>query len=49
MPAKCWMAPEMPAATYSCGATILPVCPTCQSLPAPTDLLADRNFLVSVT
>lgn len=25
MPAKCWMAPEMPRAMYSCGATTLPV------------------------
>jgi hypothetical protein len=32
MPARCWIAPEMPAAMYSCGATILPVWPTCQSL-----------------
>ena len=28
MPARCWMAPEMPAATYSCGETVLPVWPT---------------------
>ena len=28
MPARCWMAPEMPLATYSCGETVLPVCPT---------------------
>ena len=28
IPARCWMAPEMPAATYSCGETVLPVCPT---------------------
>ncbi|KAG0956967.1 hypothetical protein G6F31_012550 [Rhizopus arrhizus] len=34
MPARCWMAPEIPTATYSAGATILPVCPTCQSLGA---------------
>src|SRR3989344_3566873 len=34
MPAKCWMAPEIPAAMYSCGATNLPVWPTCQSLGA---------------
>src|SRR5687767_7141263 len=27
MPARCWMAPEMPLATYSCGETVLPVCP----------------------
>src|SRR5690606_26653047 len=25
MPARCWIAPEMPTAIYSCGATILPV------------------------
>src|SRR6185436_12291703 len=39
MPARCWMAPEMPTAMYSSGATILPVCPTCQSFgtnPAST-------------
>ena len=35
IPAKCWIAPEMPAAAmYSCGATILPVWPTCKSLGA---------------
>ena len=28
MPAKCWMAPEMPMAKYTSGATILPVWPT---------------------
>ena len=28
IPARCWIAPEMPMAMYSCGATILPVCPT---------------------
>src|SRR5687767_5824137 len=27
MPARCWMAPEMPLATYSWGETVLPVCP----------------------
>jgi hypothetical protein len=27
MPARCWMAPLMPQAMYSCGATILPVWP----------------------
>ncbi|MCY1298819.1 hypothetical protein D9M68_774760 [compost metagenome] len=39
MPARCWMAPEMPTAMYSCGATILPVWPTCMSFgtkPAST-------------
>ena len=39
MPARCWIAPEMPTAMYSCGATILPVWPTCQSFgtkPAST-------------
>ena len=25
MPARCWMAPEMPTATYSSGAMIFPV------------------------
>ena len=34
IPTQCWMAPEMPQAMYSCGATILPVCPTCRWLGA---------------
>ena len=25
MPARCWIAPEMPSAMYSCGDTVLPV------------------------
>ena len=29
MPARCWMAPEIPRAMYRSGATTLPVCPTC--------------------
>src|SRR5437867_4029664 len=28
MPARCWMAPLMPQATYSVGETVLPVWPT---------------------
>lgn len=28
IPARCWMAPEMPSAMYSCGETVLPVWPT---------------------
>src|SRR5215470_16011990 len=28
MPARCWIAPEIPAARYSCGETVLPVWPT---------------------
>ncbi len=39
MPAKCCIAPEIPAAIYKFGATTFPVCPTCQSLgtyPAST-------------
>src|ERR1700733_10920166 len=28
IPARCWIAPEMPTATYSWGETVLPVCPT---------------------
>jgi hypothetical protein len=31
MPVRCWIAPEMPTATYSSGAMILPVWPTCIS------------------
>lgn len=34
MPAKCWIAPEMPNAMYSSGATTFPVCPTCSELSA---------------
>lgn len=34
MPARCWIAPEMPAQRYSSGATFLPVCPTCKLLSA---------------
>ena len=34
IPARCWMAPEMPAHRYSCGATFFPVCPTCRLLSA---------------
>src|SRR4051812_31735969 len=29
MPTLCWIAPEMPSATYSFGETTLPVCPIC--------------------
>src|SRR6201996_3042710 len=28
MPARCWIAPEIPTARYSWGETVLPVCPT---------------------
>src|SRR5690606_39125795 len=28
IPARCWIAPEIPSATYSCGDTETPVCPT---------------------
>src|ERR1700730_8380617 len=28
IPARCWIAPEIPTAMYSCGETVLPVCPT---------------------
>lgn len=34
MPARCWIAPEMPTAIYSSGATTLPVWPTCNELSA---------------
>lgn len=30
MPARCWMAPEMPTAMYKSGATTFPVWPTCR-------------------
>ena len=39
IPAKCCIAPDIPTAIYKSGATIFPVCPTCQSLgtnPAST-------------
>src|SRR5436305_5704534 len=29
IPTLCWIAPEIPAARYSFGATVLPVCPIC--------------------
>ena len=29
IPAKCWIAPDIPTAMYRSGATILPVWPTC--------------------
>src|SRR3954463_14121308 len=29
IPTLCWIAPEMPQATYSLGDTVLPGCPTC--------------------
>lgn len=42
IPAKCWIAPEIPTAIYNSGATIFPVCPICKSLemnPASTAAL----------
>ena len=39
IPARCWIAPEMPVAMYSCGETVLPVWPTwdaCGYQPAST-------------
>src|SRR2546425_390030 len=39
MPARCWIAPEMPTAMYSDGLTVFPVCPTwsaCARHPAST-------------
>src|SRR5205809_4072353 len=39
IPARCWIAPEMPTATYRVGLTVLPVCPTwsaCGRHPAST-------------
>src|SRR5215831_16966763 len=29
MPARCWIAPEIPTAMYNCGDTVTPVWPTC--------------------
>lgn len=34
IPARCWMAPDIPAQRYNWGATFLPVCPTCKLLSA---------------
>lgn len=34
MPARCWIAPDIPIAMYNSGATTLPVCPTCSELSA---------------
>lgn len=34
MPARCCIAPLIPAHRYSCGATFFPVCPTCRLLSA---------------
>lgn len=34
IPARCCMAPDIPAQRYSSGATFLPVCPTCRLLSA---------------
>src|SRR5713101_6135893 len=31
MPARCWIAPEIPSAMYRSGVTVFPVCPTCSS------------------
>src|SRR2546425_304149 len=31
IPARCWIAPEIPSATYRSGVTVFPVCPTCSS------------------
>ncbi len=28
IPTRCWVAPEIPQATYTVGLTVLPVCPT---------------------
>ena len=35
MPTLCWIAPEMPAARYSFGATVLPVWPICAGVRVP--------------
>src|SRR5713101_8158330 len=31
MPARCWIAPEIPSAMYRSGDTVFPVWPTCSS------------------
>ena len=45
MPTLCWIAPEMPAARYSFGATVLPVWPICAGVrePAGVDDRAGRG------
>src|SRR3712207_8882921 len=41
IPAKCCIAPDIPQAIYRSGLTVLPVCPTCLSLPIqPASTLA---------
>src|SRR5580698_5867216 len=55
MPARCWMAPEMPTAMYSCGDTVFPVWPTwnwCGYQPASVaervgELLDQRKVLAA--
>ena len=45
IPAKCWIAPEIPKAKYNSGLTVLPVCPTWCSLviqPASTAALDEE-------
>ena len=42
IPARCWIAPEIPQAIYREGETVLPVCPTCSRCglhPASTTAL----------
>src|SRR5512141_999902 len=43
IPARCWIAPLIPSAMYSSGATIFPVCPTCQSFGAHPASTAARD------
>src|SRR4026207_298140 len=35
MPTRCWIAPEMPSATYSLGATVCPELPIRRSIRSP--------------
>jgi len=43
IPAKCCMAPDIPNAIYSSGATTLPVCPTCNEFSAYPASTAARD------
>lgn len=48
IPAKCWIAPEMPTAIYRSGATTLPVYPTYWSLFAYPASTAAREAPMAV-
>src|SRR5262249_16224224 len=43
MPARCWIAPEIPTAMYNCGDTVTPVWPTCILCGTPPASVAARD------